>query len=166
MKMTMLVIMRGLSGSGKSTRAREIEEEIYGEILSTDDHFMVNGEYKFNPAMLGEYHAKTLEMAKELLSKNCSVILDNTNTAKWHYAAYVEFAKSKGIPVFQEILHDSGLIDESLAKRNLHGVPVEEIKRQRDSWEEDCDLPRYWSPEHCECVQCAPWLYSRIDSRY
>jgi predicted kinase len=159
----MLVIMRGISGSGKSTRAREIEQEIYkGNILSTDDHFMVNGEYKFNPAMLGEYHAKTLEKAKELLSKNRSVILDNTNTAKWHYAAYVEFAKSKGIPVFQEVLGDGGMTDEYLAQRNLHGVPLEGIRRQIKSWEDDYEIPAYEPPDKfdCECKECAPWLDS------
>ena len=34
-----------------------------GAILSTDDLFMVDGEYQFDPTKLGEYHAQNLENA-------------------------------------------------------------------------------------------------------
>ena len=37
-----IVIMRGLPGSGKSTRAKKIADN-YGIIFSTDDFFMVKG---------------------------------------------------------------------------------------------------------------------------
>jgi adenylate kinase family enzyme len=47
--------MRGLPGSGKSTKAKKIAGE-KGVIYSTDDYFMVNGEYKYNPKMILEYH--------------------------------------------------------------------------------------------------------------
>ena len=50
-----LVLMRGLPGSGKSTKAKKIAGE-RGVIYSTDDFFMVNGEYKYNPKMIVEYH--------------------------------------------------------------------------------------------------------------
>ena len=44
--------MRGLPGSGKSTKARKIAGQ-FGVVYSTDDFFMVNGEYKFDPKMIG-----------------------------------------------------------------------------------------------------------------
>lgn len=47
-----LVIMRGLPGSGKSTLAKKIANK-YGLIYSTDDFFMVNNEYVFDPKMIG-----------------------------------------------------------------------------------------------------------------
>lgn len=34
----LLIIMRGLPGSGKSTKARKLQEELGGEIFSTDDY--------------------------------------------------------------------------------------------------------------------------------
>jgi adenylate kinase family enzyme len=47
--------MRGLPGSGKSTKAKKIAGN-FGVIFSTDDFFMVNGKYTYNPQMIGEYH--------------------------------------------------------------------------------------------------------------
>jgi tRNA uridine 5-carbamoylmethylation protein Kti12 len=43
-----LIIMRGLPGSGKSTRARELQEK--GVIHSTDTYFTnpLTGEYEFD----------------------------------------------------------------------------------------------------------------------
>ena len=44
--------MRGLPGSGKSTLARKIADKT-GLVYSTDDFFMINGEYVFEPKMIG-----------------------------------------------------------------------------------------------------------------
>lgn len=44
--------MRGLPGSGKSTKAKKIAGEL-GVIYSTDDFFMVNGQYVFDGKMIG-----------------------------------------------------------------------------------------------------------------
>ena len=45
--------MRGLPGSGKSTKAKKIAGDV-GVIFSTDDFFMVDGQYKFDPKMIEE----------------------------------------------------------------------------------------------------------------
>ena len=50
-----LVLMRGLPGSGKSTLAKKIAGN-QGVIYSTDDFFIVKGEYKYDPKMIGQYH--------------------------------------------------------------------------------------------------------------
>jgi adenylate kinase family enzyme len=50
-----LVLMRGLPGSGKSTKARKIAGEV-GVIYSTDDFFMIDGKYIYNPKLIGDYH--------------------------------------------------------------------------------------------------------------
>ena len=52
--------MRGLPGSGKSTKAKKIAGEI-GVIYSTDDLFMVDGQYKYDAKMIGEYHDKNFK---------------------------------------------------------------------------------------------------------
>jgi adenylate kinase family enzyme len=43
--------MRGLPGSGKSTKAKKIAGE-HGVIYSTDDFFMVNGQYVYDVKMI------------------------------------------------------------------------------------------------------------------
>ena len=57
-----MFIMRGISGSGKSTKAREImaKENSCGNaaiICSADDFFMASGKYKFDASKLGQAHA-------------------------------------------------------------------------------------------------------------
>ena len=47
--------MRGVPGSGKSTLAKRIAGD-NGVIYSTDDFFMVKGEYVYDVKMIGKYH--------------------------------------------------------------------------------------------------------------
>lgn len=60
--MKRLVVMRGASGSGKSTKAKQLAADylnLYGAeawIFSTDEFFMRDGQYMFNPAALGHAH--------------------------------------------------------------------------------------------------------------
>ena len=94
--------MRGVSGSGKSTLARKIAEEFDGfsVIYSTDDFFMVDGEYLFDPKRLGEFHAANVKRAEEAMADECAlVIIDNTNTQAWEMKPYVELAEKHGYNV-------------------------------------------------------------------
>lgn len=51
--------MRGVPGSGKSTKAKQLAG-IKGLVYSTDDFFMKNGDYVYDPSKIGEYHDKNL----------------------------------------------------------------------------------------------------------
>jgi adenylate kinase family enzyme len=55
-----LILMRGLPGSGKSTKAKILAGE-KGLVFSTDDFFMVGDKYVFDPQMIGEYHERNYE---------------------------------------------------------------------------------------------------------
>lgn len=52
--------MRGLPGSGKSTKAKKIAGN-EGVIYSTDDFFMINGKYTYDPKLIGENHEKNFK---------------------------------------------------------------------------------------------------------
>lgn len=132
-------ILRGLSGTGKSTLAKILGKE--GSIFSTDDLFMVDGEYQFDPSKLGEYHAENLRLATEFMERFAPhttpaiCVIDNTNTQHWEYEKYVEAAKENGFMV-QIISVDWKREDIPLyAERNSHGVPEEAIQRMADRWE-------------------------------
>ena len=47
-----LYLLRGVPGSGKST----VAQNIGGTHFETDKYFMVDGEYKFDPTKLKQYH--------------------------------------------------------------------------------------------------------------
>jgi predicted kinase len=138
-------ILRGLPGSGKSMLAESLKDGAFpkgfGAIFSTDDLFMVDGEYQFDPSKLKEYHMKNLQNAGAWMKEHSSVttnaycIIDNTNTQHWEFAEYKKMAKHFGFMV-QVITVDWDSKDIPLyAKRNSHGVPEEAIRRMAIRWE-------------------------------
>jgi len=128
-------IMRGLPGSGKSTVARQIAENRLSTIHSTDNFFMVNGEYQFNPSKLREYHAKNLAAFTKSCEDNTPVVIcDNTNTQEWEYEQYIKAAEENGYCVaIVKMKHPSTIV---AAERNTHGVPLEAILRMLSRFED------------------------------
>lgn len=94
MNSNLLILMRGVSGSGKSTKAKKIQEKLGGVIFSTDDFFTdAEGNYKFNPRELNANHNKNFERTLEAMSEFVSpIIIDNTNLQAWEMKNYVEAA--------------------------------------------------------------------------
>ena len=135
-------ILRGLPGTGKSMLARTMEMGWgYAKSFSTDDYFMVNGKYQFDPSKLGEYHQKNLNAADDYMKSfkdshnTIMCIIDNTNTQHWEYEKYIQSAENNGFMV-QVISIDWDAKDIPLyAERNSHGVPEEAIQRMADRWE-------------------------------
>lgn len=133
LKKKKVIIMRGVPGSGKSTKAKSFE----GVIVSADDYFMNNGIYCYNSSLIREAHQRCLANFSFLLYKGIPlVIVDNTNIQKWNYEKYEKVAKQYGYEVEVVSLKDSGLSVQELAKRNIHGVPEEKIKQMLNSWED------------------------------
>tara|TARA_Y100000034_G_scaffold8165_2_gene8942 strand:+ start:13432 stop:13890 length:459 start_codon:yes stop_codon:yes gene_type:complete len=130
-----LYIMRGLSGSGKSTLAKELGRG--GVIFSTDDLFIENGVYKFNPGKLGLYHKQNQERAVKAMRDGISpVVIDNTHTQSWEAKPYVKAGVEHGYEVrFAQPGTDWAFDAEKLASMNTHGVPKVAIERMLARWE-------------------------------
>ena len=127
------IILRGISGSGKSTKARELAGGT-GVIHSTDDFFMVNGKYRFNPGLLGRNHGLNFEAFQSSLASGIDpVVVDNTNTRKWEYQKYQQAAEAAGYQV--EVVSVPHIDAKLAAQRNSHGVPEKAIQRMIDRWE-------------------------------
>ena len=138
--------MRGVSGSGKSTLARKLAEGSDAVIYSTDDFFMVDGRYSFDPKRIGEYHAENQKRTKEAMNQGVGcIIIDNTNTQAWEMRPYVEMALEYGYEVeikqpdpvsFEELMKrqsqrpDKNLSEEIIKKmlnRFEHNLTIEQI---------------------------------------
>jgi len=136
-----VIILRGVSGSGKSTKAHELFHSacVNGEscIICSADDYMINalGKYEFNPKKLQQCHtACQLVFVNALIDDVNLVILDNTNTQKWEYYYYLKKAVSMHYEV-EEIIVGNSQDVELYAMRNTHNVPLESIKKQAQRFE-------------------------------
>jgi NEDD4-binding protein 2 len=142
--MKKLIMVRGISGSGKSTLSKALalalqSQGYYVSIFSTDEYFMVKGEYKFDAKLLGSAHKWNQERAIKALRDSVHVVIvDNTNTQAWEMKPYVQVGVELGYEVqIVEPMTDWKFNAEELAKRNTHGVPIEGIRRMLARWEKD-----------------------------
>lgn len=132
--MKIAYIMRGVPGSGKSTIARQLAGN-EGVIHSTDDYFLVDGIYCFEPRQLKVYHdANYQAFCNSLILGKQTVICDNTNIQRWQFARYVESARQAGYVVVYVILQHPN--PQEAANRNVHKVSERVIRRMMDTWED------------------------------
>lgn len=134
-----LTIMRGVSGSGKSTMADYIqavyEDEI--EIVSADHYFMVGDEYRFDSSKLGEAHAQCMKRFYGALETKMSIVVDNTNIKNEHFIEYLESASNNGyrIGVIEVGAVNLPFLPDKYEERNVHSVPRKTIERQYSQFE-------------------------------
>jgi predicted kinase len=135
-----IVIMRGVPGSGKSfeAAAQKATVEALGKtvsIRSTDDQFMKDGVYCFNPKFLGSNHNKNISLVEEdCKNKIDVVIVDNTNIKQYAVNPYLVIAKRHGYDVeLKEINTD---LDVCLQRNSTRSpdrqVPDDVVIRMHD----------------------------------
>ncbi|XP_052610568.1 uncharacterized protein LOC128120508 isoform X3 [Peromyscus californicus insignis] len=97
----LLILLRGLPGSGKTTLSRILlGQSRDGIVFSTDDYFHHQDGYRYNVNQLGDAHDWNQSRAKQAIDQGRSpVIIDNTNTQAWEMKPYVEMAIGKGYRV-------------------------------------------------------------------
>jgi predicted aldo/keto reductase-like oxidoreductase/predicted kinase len=95
-----LIILRGISGTGKSTLAASLEREHGVKALSSDEFFMRGGKYDFNRDLVPQAHKWNHGRADKAMGRGEPVVIvDNTNTQAWEMKPYVLSAKKHGYSV-------------------------------------------------------------------
>lgn len=152
-----VIILRGLSGSGKSTFADLIAERCVGEhthVVSADHYFIgEDGVYRFDGRLLTEAHASCFREYLADLNFFASgssdlegrrTIVDNTNLTTWEISPYVLAAQALGVSyVIADIEADA--TPAQLARLNRHGLSVEKIEAQIETWASNSILPPWWN---------------------
>ncbi|XP_054829411.1 NEDD4-binding protein 2-like 2 isoform X2 [Eublepharis macularius] len=140
-----LVILRGLPGSGKTTLSRILLGQSHdGIVFSTDDYFcQQDGCWSYNVGQLGAAHDWNQKRAKQAMDQGRSpIIIDNTNTQAWEMKPYVEAALEKNYRVeFHEPDTWWKFDPEELEKRNKHGVSHEKIIQMLERYEYQISIP-------------------------
>lgn len=141
-----MFIMRGVSGSGKSTKAQQLGRG--GVVLGSDEFW--GPDYAFDPARIGDAHRWNQDRAKEAIQKGISpIVIDNMNLQAWEAKPYVEAAMAAGYevriaqsddPMWQNFSPDTPhqekeRILQELVRRNKHGVPEDTMRSMMDRWQ-------------------------------
>lgn len=145
-----LYIMRGLPGSGKSTKAQELGQS--GVIYGSDEYFMKDGEYIFDQDKLKDAHKWNLDRVIEAMGKGTSpIVADNTNVSNHDMKPYVESALENGYEIeFVEADTPWKFDVKELTKRNTHEVPADAIQGMLDRWDYKPTIPEILESERPE----------------
>jgi predicted kinase len=123
-----LVLLRGVSGAGKSTCAKFLFslDPINTWICSADQFFIdKDGNYKFDKDKLYVAHQRCKMDFMQALSFNKQlIIIDNTNTSEDEISFYIDRAQKYGYTIF------SLVVENRNGTSNVHNVPLETIHRQ------------------------------------
>ncbi|MDD4983520.1 MAG: hypothetical protein PHH82_01615 [Candidatus ainarchaeum sp.] len=128
-----LLIMRGVSGSGKTTYAKTLSKYVY----STDDYFTKDGKYSFCIEKANIAHDWNRNRVKDALEKGLSpVVVDNANICAWEIKPYLEMGLLEGYNVYLAEPDTDFKFDlEELVKKSAHNVPRKYLKLMLDGYE-------------------------------
>ena len=145
--------MRGVPGSGKSTKAKELintkQVVSYGQIFSADDfwHLNDNGDYSFDVSKLGYAHEwNRSRVAKAVKAGLYPIVVDNTFIKLWELRSMKDIiisAIGKGYEVEIVEPETKWWIErnaEELFKRCTHGVPLEVIQKMLRKYVENVTI--------------------------
>jgi len=120
-----LYLIRGTSGAGKSTLAKMLAIALGGKSFASDDFFMVNDEYKWDPLKLGEAHAWCQKSVEEELSFGSGIaIVHNTLVTEKQVAEFTVIAERTGATLI------SLIVEKRHSGKNVHGVPDAKVQQQ------------------------------------
>lgn len=116
-----LVLIRGMPGTGKTTRAMGYVNDGYKH-FEADQFFMVGGRYCFDGERLQEAHASCLEQTKEALAAGELVCVANV------------FATLEDIKPYTELGVDYQILEAAYPGQSTHKLPTAVIHAMRASW--------------------------------
>lgn len=129
----MLIIIRGLPGSGTSTLAEHLTYSLNSTngkqavVFEADQFFQTLEGYKFDGTKLREAHIDCQSRTRAWLKKGKIAIVSNTFTQRWEYEPYLDMAKQYNVPV--QVIEVHGDF------QNIHGVPPDKSESMRKRWE-------------------------------
>lgn len=132
----LLILLRGVPGSGKTTFARHMWAE--GVIFEADKYFYdQEGNYQFDGSKLKAAHEWCNQSVQDAMEQNSStagkyypeIIVSNTFTREWEMQIYLDLAKQYGYHVV------SLIVENRHGGSNVHGVPAEKVQEMRDRFE-------------------------------
>lgn len=122
------IILRGISGAGKSTYARRYFPD--AAVVSADEYFVQDGSYAFDAQKLQEAHEYCFRRFLDAIVRGeRAIAIDNTNVELYEISPYLLAARAFGYrPTIITLVCDAATAEA----RGIHGVPAEKIRRKAD----------------------------------
>jgi predicted kinase len=127
-----LVLVRGIPGSGKSTFANLVWNNY--AICEADKFFYdKEGNYNFDASKLKQAHEWCQNEVEVKMKDNQNnpqfypeIVVSNTFTQEWEMQAYFNLAKKYDYKIF------SVIVENRHGSTNVHNVPDDTLKKMRD----------------------------------
>ena len=129
-----LFIIRGVSGSGKSTFAKKIVGHDF-LVCEADKYFIdkETGEYKFDFSKIKDAHKFCQDTVETYMKDSLvndqfyrEIAVANTFTQEWEFQPYFELAEKYGYKTF------SIVVENRHGGVNQHGVPQDKLEQMRN----------------------------------
>jgi predicted kinase len=129
-----LFIIRGVSGSGKSTFAKKIVGHDF-LVCEADKYFIdkETGEYKFDASKIKDAHKFCQDTVETYMKDSLvndqfyrEIAVANTFTQEWEMEPYFKLAKEYGYAVFTIV------VENRHGGTNVHNVPEEKLEQMRN----------------------------------
>jgi adenylate kinase family enzyme len=128
-----LILIRGLPGSSKTTKALEILSENPDFVHFEADMFFISretGEYKFDATQLKYAHNWCQDVVETWMENSEErIVVSNTFTQEWEMKAYYELAEKYGYRVH------SIIVENRHGGVNEHGVPDDKLEVMKSRFE-------------------------------
>jgi len=125
-----IYLIRGVSGSGKTTFAKTLEKSLEdAKSFAADDYFywLGNGEYQFMPYMLPTAHRLCREnVLKAAESKVQNIIVHNTFTTERELLPYLNIAADNNYKVVSVVMENRH------GRSSVHNVPESVTSQQAE----------------------------------
>jgi predicted kinase len=123
--MKSLILVRGVSGSGKSTFVKNIVHHQY--FVETDMYFIDdNGNYNFDASKLKQAHDWCRFQVEETMKDDDDIVVSNTFTTEWEMKPYLDLAEKYGYTVFTIV------VEKRHGNKDIHDVPYETRQKQAE----------------------------------
>ncbi|WJJ58466.1 ATP-binding protein [Klebsiella phage vB_KpnM_NDO71] len=115
-----LIILRGVSGAGKSTVADMLAEGLWPICEADKFHYTEDGVYDWKPENIQAAHKWCQDQVKEMMEwKFRKIILSNTSTSEKELKPYLNLADENGYRVI------SLVVENRHGNDSIHSVPQE-----------------------------------------
>jgi predicted kinase len=141
-----VTILSGISGAGKDCYITSHFGDRKVTVVSADDYFMHEGQYRFYASDLGKAHAQCMRNFCYAVDRGVrEIVVNNTNLTAIEIAPYYAVAMAYRYRVELVTIVRSA---EVCAARNVHGVPLATCQRMAETLA-NREIPPYWEIDQC-----------------